>query len=484
MMLYRQTLQYLPAQVLGPIFQLVSMVAWTHFLPPAEMGVFALLTAAQELIFVGTTSWLSLYTVRYYDPTADDATRKRFLDTETAALVIASAVSAIIVWLLTFVIDAAWTPALLATAIAYTLSRGLATHLSDRARAEHDTLTYSVLQIFWPVLGFVFGLILMSMFPPTAATLLAGYAVAQGLALVIAMVRLNFGREPLNATRDVLRGAVIYGLPLLIGGAIVWLANNGLRFIVEAARGAEAVGLVTVGWGLGLRAAAFAAMMVAVAGFPLAVRKAREEGIQSGQDQLVRNGVLLIATLAPAAAGLWAISNPLIDLAVAADYRDMTKAVLPLALVCGTLRNIRQHFAQHVFLLHEKPNIPVYNDIVDAAATLAGVALGLWLGDLPGAVAGAAAGSAIGLATTSIWGWRSYGFALPLMDIVRVGAATLAMLIAVKAFAPAATPMSVMLAIALGGIVYAISMAIAYPALTKRALAAVSARLRSARTSP
>ena len=479
-MLYRQTLLYLPAQVLGPVFQLISMVAWTHFLPPAEMGVFALLTAAQELIFVGTTSWLSLYTVRYYDPAGDNAARKRYLDTETAALLFASAVSILAVWLLTFVIDTAWTPALFATAAAYTLSRGLATHLSDRARAEHDTLTYSVLQIFWPVLGFVFGLVLLTLFPPSAATLLAGYAAAQGLALVIAMMRLEFGRQPMMASREVLRGAMIYGLPLLIGGAIVWLANNGLRFIVEAARGAEAVGLVTVGWGLGLRAAAFAAMMVAVAGFPLAVRKSREEGMQSGQDQLVRNGVLLLATLAPATAGLWAISSPLIDLAVAVEYREMTKAVLPLALVCGALRNIRQHFSQHVFLLHEKPNIPVYNDIVDASATLLGVTIGLWLGGLTGSVLGAAIGAGFGLLVTSIWGWRSYGFAMPILDMVRVGAATLAMMLAVKTFAPAPTPASIVLAIVLGGIVYAGALSAMYPALTRRALAGLTGKLQRA----
>lgn len=479
-MLYRQTLLYLPAQVLGPVFQLISMVAWTHFLPPAEMGVFALLTAAQELIFVGTTSWFSLYTVRYFDPSSDAASRQRFLDTELAALIAASAVSIVIVWLLTFVIGAAWTPALLATAVAYTLSRGLSTHLSDRARAEHDTLTYSVLQIFWPVLGFAIGLVLVTLFTPTAATLLAGYALAQGLALIIAMMRLQFGRHPLAASPDILRGAITYGLPLLIGGAIVWLANNGLRFIVEAARGAEDVGLVTVGWGLGLRAAAFAAMMVAVAGFPLAVRKARDEGIASGQDQLVRNGVLLIATLAPATAGLWAISGPLIDLTVADSYRDMTKAVLPLALVCGALRNIRQHFAQHVFLLHEKPNIPVFNDIADATATLIGVAGGLWLDGLTGAVAGAALGSAIGLLTTSVWGWRRYGFALPVSGIVRTGAATAAMVMAVKTFAPAPTPASLTIAVALGGIVYAVALCVVYPAMTRRAVAGLTGKLQRA----
>ena len=479
-MLYRQTLLYLPAQVLGPVFQLISMVAWTHFLPPAEMGVFALLTAAQELIFVGTTSWLSLYTVRYYDPKADDASRTRFLNTETAALLVASAVSLLVLLVMTFVIGADWTPALFAAAAIYTLSRGLATHLSDRARAEHDTLTYSVLQIFWPVLGFVFGLALLTMTAPTAAILLAGYAAAQCLALVIAMTRLQFGRAPFTASRDVLRGAMIYGLPLLVGGALVWVANNGLRFVVDAARGAEDVGLVTVGWGLGLRAAAFAAMMVAVAGFPLAVRKAREEGMASGQDQLVRNGVLLLAALAPATAGLWAISSPLIDLTIASEYREITKAVLPLALVCGTLRNIRQHFAQHIFLLHEKPNIPVINDVVDASAALLGVAAGLLLGGLPGAVFGAAVGAACALLVTSVWGWRSYGFALSLPDVLRVGVATTAMLFAVKTYSATPSVSSLTSAIVLGGIVYAGALSAMYPDLARRALAGLSQKLQRA----
>ncbi|MFX8708237.1 hypothetical protein ABTM42_20340, partial [Acinetobacter baumannii] len=64
-MLFRQTLLYLPAQVLGPIFQLISAFAWTHFLAPAEMGSFALIGAAQEFAFTATLGWFSLYTIRY-----------------------------------------------------------------------------------------------------------------------------------------------------------------------------------------------------------------------------------------------------------------------------------------------------------------------------------------------------------------------------------------------------------------------------------
>ena len=58
-MLLRQTLLYLPAQVVGPVFQFVSAVVWTYYLPPAEMGAFALIGAAQELVYLALLFWFS-----------------------------------------------------------------------------------------------------------------------------------------------------------------------------------------------------------------------------------------------------------------------------------------------------------------------------------------------------------------------------------------------------------------------------------------
>jgi hypothetical protein len=85
-MLLRQTLLYLPAQVLGPIFQLISAFAWTHYLAPAEMGSFALISAAQELAFATILLWFSLYTVRYFDSDAHADDKSAFHATEMAVL--------------------------------------------------------------------------------------------------------------------------------------------------------------------------------------------------------------------------------------------------------------------------------------------------------------------------------------------------------------------------------------------------------------
>lgn len=467
-MLVRQTLLYLPAQVLGPLFQFISIIAWTHFLSPGEMGVFALVAAMQELAYVATTFWFTLYTMRYHDPAAADEQRRAFLNTELLVLIGASVATVGVVFLLPLLTDVAWTPALAAATTAYALTRGLVTHLGDRARTEHDTLTYSVLQITWPVMGLIFGMAFVSFGSPTAAHVLWGYAAAQALSLAVAVVRLDFGRNPFAFAPEAIRTGLRYGLPLLIGGVFVWIASNGLRFVVELKESAAAVGLVTVGWGLGLRVAAFAAMLVTAAAFPVAMKRAREEGMAAGQAQLERNGVLLLAILAPAAVGLVAISAPFLTLVVAEEFRDMTIAVLPMAVLAGALRNVRIHFAEQVFLLHERSTIPLWNDAVDAVLSLAGGAIGLWLGGLPGAVAGAAAGAGISLAVTLATGYLTYRFAFPLDALWRISLATGLMGAVVSLWPTAPTVLSLAVAISIGGLAYGLGLAAVYPELVRK----------------
>ena len=70
-MLISHTLKYLPAQLLSPLAQLVSVIVWTHWLSPAEMGVFTLVTVTQELAYLGCLGWFAIYALRYLPPRED-----------------------------------------------------------------------------------------------------------------------------------------------------------------------------------------------------------------------------------------------------------------------------------------------------------------------------------------------------------------------------------------------------------------------------
>lgn len=469
-MLLRQTLLYLPAQVLGPLVQFLSIVLWTYFLDPVEMGTFALVTAAQEFGYIAAMFWFTLYTMRYYDRNADGETRTQYLNTESGVMLLASLVTALGVLTMPLFIDVEWSSSLAAASLAYCLSRTLATHLTDRARTAADTLAYTVMQVTWPVLGLALGVLFVVMFSHTAASVLWGYAAAQFIALAGVMMRLGIGLRPFAIDSAMIRTGLRYGLPLVIGGLFVWLANNGLRFVIEYREGAAAVGLVTVGWGLGLRAAAFAAMLVTAAAFPLAVARSRESGMGEGQAQLVRNGILLLAVLAPAAGGLWAISEPLVERLVAEPFRDMTAAVLPWAIIAGAARNLRIHFGEQVFLLREETKIPLVNDIIDGLTTIIGGAIGLMLHGLEGSVAGAAAGALVSLLVTLACGAYMHRFVLPVSHLARIGGATAAMM-GVLAFLPKSADLAGLAGlICAGGAAYALALAAVYPGETGDAL--------------
>ena len=474
-MLLRQTLLYLPAQVLGPIVQFLSIILWTYFLDPQQMGVFALITAAQEFGYVGTLFWFTLYTMRYFDKSASREAKAAFLNTESGVMLAAAAVTVVGALGLPFFIDAAWDKSLVAATLGYCLSRTIATHLADRARTAADTLTYSVMQISWPVLGLGFGILFVKVFGASAANVLWGYAGAQILALGYALWRLDIGTVPLAFSRESVRTALRYGMPLVIGGLFVWLANNGLRFVIEHKEGAAAVGLVTVGWGLGLRAAAFAAMLVTAAAFPLAVARARNGGMAEGQMQLVRNGILLLAVLAPAAAGLWAISQPLVEVLVAAPFREMTAAVLPWAIIAGAVRNLRIHFGEQVFLLREETRVPLVNDVIDGLTTIAGGAVGLTYGGLPGSVKGAAVGAVLSLAITLACGAIWHKFTFPLGHLIRILGATAVMVMALHILSVAPTIWSLFAAIVTGGAAYAGALAVLYPQAAVQVMSRVRA---------
>lgn len=469
-MLLRQTLLYFPAQFLGPVFQFVSILTWTHYLTPEHLGLVALVTAVQELALAASLAWFTHYTLRYA-ASFEDAERRAYLDAEMLVIALSGAATLLIVLTMPLFVGGAWDWPLVAAAIFQSVGRVTLSQLADRSRAWSDPLSYSILQIGWPVGGFLVALALVVWVAPTATMVLLGYAIAQALAIVyVLLFRIETGRHPTRASREVMRKAARYAAPLVIGTVLLWVANNATRFVVEWRDGAAAVGLVTVGWSIGLRIASVAAMVVSAAGFPLALVRTRDDGIAAGQAQLVRNGLLLAAMLVPSTAGLWMIADELVPLFVGEAYREITLAILPASILAGAARNFRVHWGEQVFLLHERPVVPLLNDVVDAAAALVLGAVGLWLGDLPGLITGSAIGAVLSLVVTMAWGWRDYRYALPVPDVAKIALAT-ALMAAVVAVLPVARSLTMLVfAVSAGAAVYAMTMAALYPAERRKAV--------------
>ncbi|MCX5571022.1 MULTISPECIES: lipopolysaccharide biosynthesis protein [Kaistia] len=462
-MLIRQTIRYLPAQLLSPAFQLLSMVVWTYFLPPAEMGSYVLITATQEFAYLIALSWFSVYALRFMPFERGRAERSAFLHTEAAVIFLSVAISLVAAVITVAIIDVThltWQTVLVVAF--FFATRGINTHYSERARAQSNILAYTLLQILGPILGFGIGLALLTWWQPTSEALILAYGAAQFIANLVAAPMIGIAILPRRIEAAILRAAFAYGGPILILYGLGWIAENNFRYVVGHISGAAAFGLMAVGWGLGRRCASFGAMLVAAAAFPIAARLLNEGRRAEALQQLATNAALLIGVMAPTVVGIAMISTPATDLLIAEPYREMTKTILGLSALAAAIRFLHVHVSDQIFILEKRLSYAGIVDIVEIVAAVVLTTAGLLLFGPIGAVVGTALGSTAAAAVSMYLAMRRLDFVPPVLDIVKVMAATSVMALGLALVPTARSVTGLVLTILLGMGLYAIAILVAY----------------------
>ncbi|MCX5495973.1 hypothetical protein OSH11_14765 [Kaistia dalseonensis] len=477
-MLIRQTIRYLPAQLLSPAFQLLSMIMWTYWLQPGEMGTYVLVSATQEFVNLIALSWFSIYALRFMPFERGAAERADYLQTEASILAISVPVSIVAALATTLMLSHAefnWQS--IAIIAFFYVTRGANSHYSERARAQSNIGAYTILQTVGPILGFALGLAFVELVAPTSNMLLFAYGIAQLIAHLVAAPLIGFAVLPRVLRGSIVRAAFSYGGPVLMLFGLGWIAENNFRYIVEHVSGATAFGLMAVGWGLGRRCASFGAMLVAAAAFPIAARLLNEGRRQEAFQQLGTNASLLIGVMAPTVAGLIMIGAPATQLLIAPLYREMTATILGLSALAGAIRFLHVHVTDQIFVLEKRIAYATIVDLVEIVATVALTTAGLLIHGPVGAVIGAAAGSAIAAIVSAALAVGRMGFVIPYVDIGKILLATVAMTVGLHWIPPAQSIAALVATILAGMAIYAGAIALAYQADARR----IAMRLMSRR---
>jgi O-antigen/teichoic acid export membrane protein len=476
-MLLSHTLKYLPAQLLAPLAQLASMVLWTHWLAPAEMGVYTLVTVTQELAYLGCLGWFAVYLLRYWPGKDQPAAQQRLLLTENAMVLASLAASTLVAAGAVFLLpgEHPWAASLAAVA-AFFATKAVSAHYAERARAQAAFGPYTLLQTAGPLGGLALGWLALQWLPPSALVLLGAYALAQGLGVLLALPGLGVAWRRPRWDGPLLREAFAFGGPVLMLSALGWVAENYIRYLVQWQAGATALGLMIVGWALGRRAAAVAATLVTTASFPLAARLLNANRRDEALGHLSLNAALMVGVLLPVTAGIEMLGPTLVELLVAPEYQAVTTELLALSVVAGALRNLHMHTTDQLMVLERKIRMLAQVDLFEIALCAGCSLAGLWLDGLRGAVVGQALGS---LATLFLSGWlaqRHLGFAWPWRDTFKIAVATAAMLLALYLLHASHDLLGLGLATLLGTVVYAGTLALLYRRQIGRLRAARSAR--------
>ena len=397
----RKTILYMPASVLGPIIQLATIVILTHWLRPAELGVYAMAVALQDLVQIATLSWWSQYVLRYLED-AEPGVRARQDGTELVVLILAGLAQALILaYAVTLPFIGVLDPFLIGAIALAGIMRALVGHWSVRARATERIDLYAIAQVGGPAL--TLGLSLLGFLLLAPSLTIAFFAMALGHAIVALPMALAVRyRSAPGVDRSTLSTSFRYGVFTSLGTGLAWVSMQSVRFVSDVILGAAAVGLLHVGWGVGQRLATQVGVLATTALFPIAAAKARAEGVTAGVQSMKLAGPALLATLAPAVVATFALADILSRLMVAEEYRQATAAILPLAALAGGIRAFRNHYLDEILQLTEDSRLMAMLDAFEAATTLVLCAIGALTYGIIGAIIGALAATAV----TTAAGWR------------------------------------------------------------------------------
>jgi O-antigen/teichoic acid export membrane protein len=158
----------------------------------------------------------------------------------------------------------------------------------------------------------------------------------------------------------------------------------------------------------------------------------------------------------------------IVHLLIAPPFQQVTLAILPLATLAGAIRNLRAHFGDQAFLLHNRTRWMMAIAAIDASMTVVLSVLFLPRWGLAG-VAGATAVAALVAAMVSFAiGFSRFGLSLPVGHLLRIALATIAMSALLRGF-PEARTMTVLAAhVAAGAAAYFAALALLYaPSLAR-----------------
>ncbi len=461
--LLRNTILYLPAQFLPPAVQFATTVIWTYLLDPAAFGVVTFVIAAQEVAaYIGVTAW-SLFVLRFR-VRFRDAEEQRFRLMDNRMTLYASVIQIALTLPLLLMLGVSLEAPIFAATAAYLVTRTLLVHYGEWVRADHLIGVYTTAQLIGSAAGSALSIVAILLLGPYSAVALGAQALGQLVALIVlfrqAGLRFRLGKFDAPIFKEVWR----YGAPLIISGVVGWGASNAIRVLVQYSEGPVALGLMSVGWGLGQRIAAVLAMLFTAAAYPLAVHHLERGDRQGALAQVSLNGVFLLAVLAPALAGATMLARPLVTLLIAENFRETTILILPIAMFAATIRFLRLHTSDQTMLLLERTDISMYVTVVETLLNVSLCALGLHFAGLYGA----ALGMLIGTTLACIGGF-SYSFAilgLPApapWTFLRILLAVGVMSFAVRALPSPTTLSALTLTIAAGALAYAGVITLAFP---------------------
>lgn len=446
-MLLRHTLYYLLSRGVPGIVGFLAIAAYTRLLEPAQFGLYSLMLTLVGFCDVVFYQWLRMVLGRNYP--AQRADPEDFLAGISSLFFLTTAFIGAALLVLAFVYEHTLIRQFAVVAFVMLVAQAAFDLVLDLSRAMLNPRLYGILLGSKSILALAAGSLL-------AVSGIGAEAPILGLTFGYALAIIIFGRpliaslRPGKISKTNVSAYLRYGMPLSASFALSWIISGSDRVILTWLIDETATGLYASGYDLGFQMLTLVLVVVNTAAYPLVVSALERKGEDAARQQLQQNGEALLSLAFAGSACLIIVGSPLIELALAPQYREGAKSIFLLVVISAGLAGVKSYYFDIAFQLARATH---YQVVSVGAAAMVNIILNFILIPRFG-IEGAAWATLLAYASAlviSVLTGRSRSSLMPALSVVLKRSVPVAMISAAACwFMQRSAPDSITFSLALG----------------------------------
>jgi O-antigen/teichoic acid export membrane protein len=451
-MLIRHSAFYVVGKLVPGLMGMATTALLTHLLDPGSYGLYGLalvvMTFGQTMIF----DWLGVSLLRFYETRRGDPLVFSTIIQIFLLLVVGTGILTVVAW--AFGLFARQETVVLAAGIVMMWMFSWFELAGRFEIANFRPARYVMMNLgrgFFVIIGAAGAAWLTHSAVWTAVGTAIGTA---GGALFGGFQRWSIG--PSHFDKALARSLLAFGLPMAASLALSSLVTTGTRTLLAVMDSATALGIYTAALMMIQNAVNMTSAGIASAAYQLAVRAVESGDPLAARRQLMQNGTLLVAVIAPATVGMAVTAHGIAATVVGAEFVPGVTALTPWMAATAFFAAMRAHHFDHAFHLGRRPFPQV---IVAAVAAILSMGLSALLIPSFGAIGvgiGTTVAMVVGCVHSYLAGRSAYRVPIPVAGTIRVALAC-AVMAAVVLMIPYRGLGSFILQIAAGAATYGVA---------------------------
>lgn len=319
----KDTLIYIPSQLLPALFGFFSVSIYTRVFSPHEYGDYSLIMATISIIVLLAYSWLNQSNLRFFSAHKDN-NLNIFMSTSFFTLVASLLFSIIVITSVTkYFLNESIFSKYLFLSISVIISKAFFDSFITVLRANREKNSVSLGIIVSSGLSLATTLVLIHFFDIGISSILIGILLTN----IVLVIILNFKFKYQKYIRieyfsnNLLKEFIDYGFPIIITLLFSWILTLSDRYLISYFIGSEAVGIYSATYSLASYPMSLISSALVFAAFPIIINTWTHGTIEETKNLLsnVTRYYLLISI--PAAIGIITLSRELIQI-IGSSYSD------------------------------------------------------------------------------------------------------------------------------------------------------------------